>query len=130
MEIELLESLFRDHGWCEETCYPELRGRWSPGCPEFGQCAVTSLVVQDILGGDIVKCTHMHHYFNVVGGVVIDLTKSQWGEGESLVCIDRRADRTKMLLGNGSGSAETLRRYLLLKRRTMWAISFKDNTND
>lgn len=35
--------------WSRETCYPEDQDRWSETNPAIGQCAVTALLVQDIL---------------------------------------------------------------------------------
>src|SRR5574344_2083890 len=39
--------------WCEYTCAPRLRSRWSPENKTCGQCAVTAFLAQDIFGGDV-----------------------------------------------------------------------------
>ncbi|HEY8886183.1 MAG TPA: hypothetical protein VIM31_01635 [Candidatus Microsaccharimonas sp.] len=61
---------------------------WSEDNPPMGQCAVTACVLQDYLGGDIlnVQATNkegvgVSHYFNVIDGETIDLTKSQFRDG-------------------------------------------------
>lgn len=64
---------------------PEL---WSPANPAWGQCAVTALVVQDEMGGDIVWARaelpdgrRISHYFNRVSGRELDLTREQFPPG-------------------------------------------------
>ena len=52
-----------------------------------GQCAVTALVVQDYLGGEILNTiatdsqypdVSSSHYFNIINNEVVDLTKRQF----------------------------------------------------
>ncbi|WP_434090512.1 YunG family protein [Nocardia beijingensis] len=61
---------------------------WTEGDRARGQCAVTACVVQDYLGGDILntvallpKNKTVSHYFNIVDGRAIDLTRGQFPEG-------------------------------------------------
>jgi len=54
--------------------------KWSVENPAKGQCGVTSLVVQDILGGEIRK-TRLDegwHFYNVINGERIDFTEEQF----------------------------------------------------
>ena len=60
---------------------------WRSENPSLGQCAVTACVVQDYLGGEIYNSVATFpegkiesHYFNVVEGEIIDLTKQQFPE--------------------------------------------------
>ena len=39
--------------WCEYTCAPNLRDKWSKENRTVGQCSITSFLVQDIFGGDV-----------------------------------------------------------------------------
>ena len=39
--------------WCPDTCAPRLRSQWSKDNPTWGQCSVTSFLVQDIFGGKV-----------------------------------------------------------------------------
>lgn len=39
----------------EQAWSIETSSKWLPDKPARGQCSVTALVVQDVLGGDIVK---------------------------------------------------------------------------
>ncbi len=67
--------------WSKDTCSPELKYKWSHINCCAGQCAVTALIVNDVFGGDIKKC-YVHddlHYFNIVGGRIVDLTRPQFG---------------------------------------------------
>jgi hypothetical protein len=54
--------------------------KWSINNPACGQCGVTSLVVNDLLGGEILK-THLSqgwHFYNVIQGKRYDFTASQF----------------------------------------------------
>jgi hypothetical protein len=74
------------NAWDESTsASPE---KWSPENRALGHCAVTACIVQDYLGGDIVNTTATlpdgstdSHYYNVVDGKDVDLTRSQFPEG-------------------------------------------------
>lgn len=76
--------------WDAETCDP-VDLPWSPDNPSRGQCGVTALVVNDLLGGDLVVAEVLFpdgrrqgwHTWNVFGaGVEIDLTRDQFRAGE------------------------------------------------
>jgi hypothetical protein len=54
---------------------------WSPENPSHGQCAVTALAVQELLGGDLLRAdVHgVSHYWNRLrSGEELDLTRSQF----------------------------------------------------
>lgn len=63
------------------------------GRPSRGQCGTTALVVQQLLGGDLMVADVEHegqvdgvHYWNVTpGGLELDLTRDQFLSAESLV---------------------------------------------
>jgi hypothetical protein len=61
--------------WSTET-----GSKWRPDNPACGQCSVTALVVQDILGGDILKTEvgGAWHFYNRIVGRRWDLTVSQF----------------------------------------------------
>jgi len=76
--------------WSRETSYcPD---QWTSQNPALGQCAVTALIVQDSLGGEIVwaRVDGISHYFNRINGETIDLTRSQFSESTH---IPEGADR-------------------------------------
>ncbi|MCR4323452.1 MAG: hypothetical protein NUV37_00580 [Nanoarchaeota archaeon] len=67
-------------------------GNWSSDNPAFAQCAATSLVVNDYLGGEIVIAdanlpdgSQISHYLNRVEGVEKDFTKDQFPAGTRVV---------------------------------------------
>ena len=63
------------------------------GQPSRGQCGTTALVIQDLLGGDLMVADVEYegrvegvHYWNVTpGGVELDLTRDQFIGAESLI---------------------------------------------
>lgn len=77
--------------WSIDTCDPVDQADWSPAEPARGQCAVTALVLQDLLGGELLLAEVRHadgsrqgvHYWNrLAGGSEVDLTRSQFDRGE------------------------------------------------
>ncbi|WP_190107891.1 YunG family protein [Streptomyces cinnamoneus] len=79
--------------WDAETCTPEYRSRWTPANPARDQCGVTAMVLNDLLGGELIRGeVHVdgrqtdYHWWNRLGrGVEIDLTREQFGPGEIVV---------------------------------------------
>ena len=74
------------NSWAKETSSDP--GNWSEGHPAWGQCAVTALVVNDYVGGEIVWAEakipdgrSISHYFNRKDETEIDLTRSQFPQG-------------------------------------------------
>ncbi len=79
--------------WGPDTCYATddylARGRERPS---RGQCGTTALVLQSLLGGDLMVADVVYegrvegvHYWNVTaGGLELDLTRDQFAAGESL----------------------------------------------
>lgn len=65
------------HAWSLKTAK-----QWTPDTPAAGQCNVTTVVVHDLFGGDILKTSlpdyDVDHFYNRVDGVVVDLTDSQF----------------------------------------------------
>lgn len=78
--------------WGVDTCDPADRADWRPDNPARGQCGVTALVLQDLLGGDLVLGeVHVagertgYHYWNRLDGAEVDLTLGQFGAEETVV---------------------------------------------
>jgi hypothetical protein len=90
------------------------------GQPSRGQCGTTALVIQSLLGGDLMVADVEYegrmegvHYWNVTpGGVELDLTLDQFTPAELL--INQRKVRT----GRNPSSAGEQPFQLLLKRVT------------
>jgi hypothetical protein len=90
--LAAVESVIRS-SWSEQTCDPVDRPQWSPDTPARGQCGVTALVVQDLLGGELL-IAEVHnadgsrqgvHYWNrFADGVELDLTREQFAHSEAI----------------------------------------------
>ncbi|HWG98516.1 MAG TPA: hypothetical protein VNV66_04140 [Pilimelia sp.] len=107
-------------GWAADTCSPDdlVRAGWQPDNPAWGHCDVTALLVNDLLGGDLVVGTvHLDgeqqgfHWWNrLATGVELDLTRDQFRNGQVVVgarVVARPAGRPK----------RRYREYLLLRER-------------
>ncbi|HCT81424.1 MAG TPA: hypothetical protein DGT23_33605 [Micromonosporaceae bacterium] len=83
-----LDSAFRA-AWDADTCDPH-DYPWSADNPSRGQCGVTTLVLHDLLGGELLlgsvtlagKQTGVHWWLRLAGGVELDLTREQFHPGE------------------------------------------------
>ncbi|MEV7536139.1 hypothetical protein ACFRFJ_09795 [Streptomyces hydrogenans] len=86
-----IERAVRD-SWSAETCTPEFRSRWTEDNPARDQCGVTAMVVNDLLGGELLRGeVHVdgarvdYHWWNRLGeGVEVDLTREQFGPEETV----------------------------------------------
>ena len=76
--------------WGPDTCDPRDLADWHQGNPARGQCGVTALVIQDLLGGDLIIGEVRYtdgtkqgvHYWNRVGLLELDLTRQQFAHDE------------------------------------------------
>lgn len=100
------------NSWAMDTSHE--RDGWSCENPAHGQCAVTALVIQDYLGGELLRARSgdVTHFWSLVDGAEIDLTAEQfavmpaWDDASELV------DRDYILAW-----PDTRRRYGLLRGR-------------
>ena len=89
LTLHEVEAAIRS-SWSVETCDPTDEERWTPENPSLGQCAVTALVVHDLLGGELLEAEVHYtdgtrqgfHYWNRLAGVDIDLTRAQFAGNE------------------------------------------------
>lgn len=123
IDTRILTKALRD-SWSADTSYtPE---QFSETNPSRGQCVILSLVVQDYLGGELVRVAadgdgiHEKHYYNLLAdGTSIDTTRQQY-DGMEVVLTPAPVD-----LKNKYGSVrekllsddETAQRYATLKER-------------
>jgi hypothetical protein len=92
--------------WDEKTS----AGGYTPELPSTGQCAITSMIVQDMLGGDLLRVMNVgiSHYFNrLEDGTEIDLTRDQFPVWDPEPAVVR--ERAYL-----DGSEWTLTRYKIL----------------
>lgn len=108
--------------WCAKTSADP--DHWSPMNPAWGQCAVTALVVQDLLGGVIV-CSEYdtpHHYWNLLDdGTEIDLTLEQFKP--ELHPVIKRVSFKRDHRDHVVAYPDTVVRYHLLRERVGLATS-------
>jgi hypothetical protein len=90
--METLRPILRA-AWGPDTCYPNVSQEWGSDNPARAQCGMTALVVQDLLGGDLVLGeVHVdgakfgNHYWNrLPDGTEVDLTADQFLPGEVVI---------------------------------------------
>ncbi|MGH3736016.1 MAG: YunG family protein [Micromonosporaceae bacterium] len=81
------------NSWGPDTCDPVDLADWHPGNPARGQCAVTALVLNDHLGGELLLAEvtfrdggrqGVHYWNRLPDGTELDLTREQFTEGEQI----------------------------------------------
>lgn len=88
--------------------------RWNPNNPAWGQCAVTALVVQDILGGQLLRChgpCGSHYWNRLPDGTELDLTREQFHDRLTPESVQER-DRSYVM-----SFPQTRHRYETLRAR-------------
>ncbi|MGI5155650.1 YunG family protein [Microbispora sp. CA-102843] len=123
LSVELLRPVLRA-AWGPDTCDPHDLESWRPDNPARGQCGVTALVVQDLLGGDLILGeVHVdgakvgHHYWNrLPDGTEVDFTAAQFHPGE-VVSGGRVQHRPP------DAPRRCREQYVLLRRRVLAALT-------
>jgi len=105
--------------WSRDTsAVPDV---WSEKTPALGQCAVSALVVQDLFGGELLRCDVglTSHYWNgLPTGGEVDLTRHQFGSDFHPRSVENRSRDYVLSFPN------TRTRYAKLRRRvTAWLSS-------
>ena len=100
--------------WSKETAF----GDWRYDCPEMNQCAITALVVQDFMGGKIMRCEMTDgdsHYWNrLLNYKEVDITEKQFQYIEGKPLRDTAEYRTRQYI---LSFPKTMKRYGLLLQR-------------
>ena len=108
----LIDELFKmiELSYDRETCYSGLKDKWYYNNKTLGHCAVVSLVINDFLGGKIMRCMCEigRHYYNLINGKIVDLTVSQF-EGIPNYSLGEERNREYLLK-----SEDTRERYKIL----------------
>lgn len=97
---------------------------WSPDNPARGQCVISSLVVQDYLGGDLVRfhvtraAGDERHYANLLeNSSILDTTASQYTGAEKLERLPINLKGYPTVRAKRLADPGTSTRYKLLKDR-------------
>lgn len=109
VDLEMLQKAIRVC-WDKDTCYPPMQDEWSEDNPACGQCYAVTLVVNDYLGGDILRYYFdegADHFCNLIEGEVVDLTREQFDKDEVFPepVVVKRKDAKDTIV------------YLILKKR-------------
>ena len=117
--VEQVKSLL-ENSWSAETA---TGGVWSPDVPSMNQCAVSALVVQDLLGGDLLRCKMTNgdsHYWNCLpDGTETDLTVEQFEHIEGQPVRETVVVRARQYV---LSFPDTMRRYGILLQRVSAAF--------
>ncbi|MFD7977035.1 hypothetical protein [Streptomyces sp. NPDC059071] len=76
--------------WAADICSPDDQDEWRADNPAWGHCDITALVVNDLLGGDLVVgevyrdgAQRGYHWWNrLPSGIELDLTREQFRDGQ------------------------------------------------
>ncbi|MCA0985702.1 YunG family protein [Guptibacillus algicola] len=100
--IKIQEALLKS--WSIHTS-----SKWTKDNPAKGQCGVTALVVNDILGGRIRKTALNDgwHFYNQINGIRYDFTVSQFNE--SIRYRDVPSNREEAFLDTNQKQYDLLR---------------------
>ena len=112
--------------WSKETtASPD---EWTEDAPALGQCVPSSLVAQELLGGELERLATVRngaretHYRNVLpNGEVLDISGDQYPSDQQFEPAPVEGDVREYVLGNEN----TRRRYLLLSARAATLIALE-----
>jgi len=119
-----LEELFRAlrESWGPDTCFRA--DDWDTDNPARGQCVSSSLVLQDYLGGDLLRFevdagafTEKHYSNRLNDGTVIDATYQQYKMPVSLRYDPVALKTYPSVREKRLAEASTRSKYEILKRR-------------
>lgn len=98
----------------------ETATQWSQENPAYGQCNVTSAVVHDLFGGEILRTRYpeVWHYYNCINGKRFDLTDSQFTRPNARFPApnpnqDQPTDRAAAMQGIPQREYDTLKKALV-----------------
>lgn len=122
--IELFKTL--RSSWDARSAYSS--NDWTAENPARGQCAVSSLIVQDYFGGEIMRYQATHpsgktekHYANLIEGTLVDTTRSQFPPSTKLEESPPDLGQFKTMRERMLSDPDTARRYEYLKSKVKLA---------
>ena len=108
-KYKLIDELYKmiELSYDRETCYPGLKEKWNNSNKALGHCAIVALIVNDFLGGKIMRCMCEtgSHYYNLINGEIVDFTVSQFKEAPDY-CLSEERTREYLLQND-----DTKKRY-------------------
>jgi hypothetical protein len=127
---EDLEAAVRA-AWAPDTCDPVDADGWSADNRSRGQCGSTALIINDLLGGELLIAEVIRtdgsrqgvHYWNLLpDGTELDLTREQFADDE--VIQQPRSLRRPAGLPNRCAE-----QYLTMRRRVLDALGIAEDDN-
>jgi hypothetical protein len=118
--------------WGEDTYPPDENTQWDPGNPSRGQCGVVAVVLNDILGGELMRGevlvdgerVDFHWWNRLPGGLEIDLTRDQFDAHETVT------DGIAIVRPPNSEIKRLRAEYELLRRRVFDALEARQQARD
>lgn len=110
--------------WARDTCDPVDADDWSTANPARGQCGTTALIINDLLGGELLVAEVLHadgtrqgvHWWNrLPDGTEIDLTREQFTSHEVI-------QQPRAMARPSEPPRRAAEQYLTLKRRVLRAL--------
>lgn len=131
--VAVLKKSFAE-SWSRDTSADP--DNWTPENPSWGHCAVAALVVQTVMGGELLRydlsgtpfAAMRSHYRNrLPDGTLVDLTQEQF-QGQ-LPDLPEPVVRARSEVLDPVKYPDSVRRYELFKRRVIaWLDSFDAST--
>src|SRR5689334_146791 len=108
--------------WGDDTHFSEVA--WTPDNPARSQCVVSSLVVQDYFGGDLIRykvrgegIDETHYCNRLADGTVLDTTAQQYHQSVILTATPVNLKGYSSIREKRLAEPETRERYLILRDR-------------
>jgi hypothetical protein len=130
LTLASIERAIRD-AWSLDTA--EEDDGWTPENPSRGQCDITALVVQDLLGGDVLGADVFldgtriegHMWNRLPSGVDLDLTREQFRRGET-IGEPRVGRRTSAIADPSHPRYHRYEAYLVLSERVRASLGLAE----
>ncbi len=115
-EFIKIQSIF-EKVWGKDTAFFEVQDDWSNENKALGQCAVTSLMVFDLLGGKIIYDKPSFHLWNELPeGSRQDFSRIKFNDDRNF-SVTKYQTKEEIITGETAIKNKTLQKYLLLKKR-------------
>ena len=114
--------------WARDTCDPVDAGNWSAANPALGQCGTTALVINDLLGGELLVAEVLRvdgsrqgvHWWNrLPDGTEIDLTREQFAADEVI-------QQPRAMLRPAGRPKRAAEQYLTLRYRVLHTLGLTE----
>ncbi len=115
-EFEKIETAL-EKAWGRDTTYPDTKDSWSEENKAYGQCAVTSLIVNDLYGGKMIYDKNNFHIWNELpDGSQQDFSRKQFLDERNFV-IYKYKTKEDVLFDETGTRTQISDRYKLLKKK-------------